>query len=237
MSVTRTDLRFSSWLPALAVVALLAGACGGDDDDAADEAASEVASADASDASASDGEADGTEPDDTESDDGATDAGAGEVDETTTTVPVADDDDDAEAGAEGEVDAGGDDPADVPDETTTTVAPTTTQPSGPTTTLPADTGLPPEDERGENEAGVRIDLDETATLVCANAEFARDSLRSDDLDGALQFTAAAADRAEPSAVTELADLVPQMRAAQTASEIEAVIDETLVICVDRGHQI
>ena len=124
--------------------------------------------------------------------------------------------------------------------TTTTAAPTTTtttEAPATTTTLAAEVGLPPEEERGENEAGVRIDLDETASLACANAEFAREALRTDLLDDALVFTSNAADRAEPSAVVELADLAPTMRAAQSADEIAAVIDQALEICVDLGHQI
>ena len=84
---------------------------------------------------------------------------------------------------------------------------------------------------------MRIDLDETAKLACANAEFARDALRESMLSDAVFFTAAAADRAEPSAVVELAGLVPEMRSAQTDAEIAAVIDEVLVVCVERGHQI
>ncbi len=215
MSEISTDRRVARWLAALAALALLAGACGGDDDPTEDAGADVVEPAD---------ETDGDD-DTTATDDGA--GGDVDADEPTATI-----EDDAAPGPDDE------EPADEPEATTTTsAAPTTTASTATTTTLPAETGLPPEEERGQNEAGVRIDLDETATLTCANAEFARDALRQSLLDDALQYTAAAADRAEPSAVVELAELVPEMRAAQTEAEIEAVIDEALVICVDRGHQI
>ena len=214
MSEISTDRRFARWFAALAALALLAGACGGDDEPSEDAGADVVEPAD---------ETDGDD-DTTATDDGSDDVDA---DEPTATIE--------EGAALGPDD---EEPADEPEATTTTsAAPTTTASTATTTTLPAESGLPPEEERGQNEAGVRIDLDETATLTCANAEFARDALRQSLLDDALQYTAAAADRAEPSAVVELAELVPEMRAAQTEAEIEAVIDEALVICVDRGHQI
>ncbi|MEM9466235.1 MAG: hypothetical protein AAGA90_12745 [Actinomycetota bacterium] len=221
MSQHHADRRFARLVVALAAVALLAAACGGGDDESADDASapSDVADESASASTAADEAEGGT-------DDGAATDTASEPAE-----DAAADGDDATT----ETDTGTDDEPD--DTTTTSAAPTTTESTATTTTLPAETGLPPEDERGENEAGVRIDLDETATLTCANAEFARDALRQSMLDVALQYTAAAADRAEPSAVVELAELVPEMRAAQTEAEIDAVIEETLEICVERGHQI
>ncbi|MEM9519475.1 MAG: hypothetical protein AAGA37_09150 [Actinomycetota bacterium] len=140
-----------------------------------------------------------------------------------------------DADANGDAAADGDDgDPDQPVETTTTTVAATPES---TTTLPAESGLPPVDERGQNDAGVRLDLDETATLACANAEFARDAVRDDLLDDARFFASAAADRAEPSAVTELADLVAEMRAAQTGDEISAIMTTTLDVCVDHGHQL
>lgn len=216
MPETHNRSRLLRLLLAVAVLALVAGGCGSDDD--ADDAGPETSDeANAGDDTTADAESESD-------DDGAGDP----TDETEAGT------DEAEA-----EDASGsdDDTQDEPVDTTTTEAATTTAPPESTTTLAAQVGLPPEDERGENEAGVRIDLDETATLACALAEFARDALRTDMLDIALQDAAAAADRAEPSAVTELAELAPELRAAQTAAEVEAVIDETLDICVERGHQI
>ena len=117
----------------------------------------------------------------------------------------------------------------------TTTTPPSTAPPGPTTTLEAEVGIP-EGGFGENEGGVPIELDETASLACANTEFARDALAADDVAGALSQLLAAADRAEPSSVAPLAELAPSLRAAD-AETAPGLVEQVLGICVDLGHQI
>ena len=246
MSEPQTKRRFARSVVVLAALALLAGSCSGDDDLTEDAVPEEAVPADDATPAVTDDDPEAPAEDDEPAEELDAPAEDDEAvvepeDDTVDEEPDGGDDDPADGGSGtggSGAEAAPDEPADEPAPTTTTEAPTTTTTTeAPTTTLPAATGLPPVEDRGENEAGVRIDLDETATLTCANAEFAREALRMAMLDDALQYAAAAADRAEPSAVVELAQLASQLRAAETAAEVESAIDTTLAICVDRGHQI
>lgn len=206
--------------PAAAFLALglLVTSCG-DDGEAGSSSTTTTAPSDATDSDntvSDNSTSDDTGSDSPHSDDAASDdAGSDDADATATTVP---------------------DPADDA-ETVPTISAPDPDVVIPSVTLPADVGLAPEDERGENEAGVPINLDETASLACANAEFARDAVTADDLDAAIRFLEASADRAEPSAVEAIAEHAGSMRAATTLDEVNAAVTAVLDTCVELGHQI
>ena len=86
-----------------------------------------------------------------------------------------------------------------------------------------------------NDKGDPIRLDETASLACANAEFARDDLRNGDRTAAATDLAAAADRAKPSAVAEIANRAEKMRSALSAAEPLVVVEDFLATCQAKGH--
>lgn len=102
------------------------------------------------------------------------------------------------------------------------------------TTKAAEVGVAPAGEE-VNDKGDPIRLDETASLACANAEFARDDLRNGNRDGALSSLSAAADRAKPSAVKEISSRAEKMRSALSAADPLAVVEDFLVTCQAKGH--
>ena len=201
--------RITAPAAALFALGLLLSSCGDDDSEAdSSSTTTSVAADDTSSDTAADNTADVT-ADDVTTDEVTTDTAS-------TTVP---------------------DPVEDGPETVPTISAPDPDVVIPSSTLPADVGLPPEDERGENEAGVPINLDETASLACANTEFARDAVAAGDADAAVRFLDAAADRAEPSAVDAIAELADSMRAATTLDEADAVVTTVLDTCVELGHQI
>lgn len=86
-----------------------------------------------------------------------------------------------------------------------------------------------------NDKGDIIRLDETASLACANAEFARDDLRNGNRAGAATNLAAAADRAKPSAVADISGRAQKMRTALSAADPLAVVEDFLATCQAKGH--
>jgi hypothetical protein len=104
----------------------------------------------------------------------------------------------------------------------------------PPPTKAAKVGVPPIGE-DINDKGDPIRLDETASLACANAEFARDDLRNGNIDSAIANLKAAADRARPSAVGELAGRADAIRTAVESGKALAVVEAFIAECVARGH--
>ena len=87
-----------------------------------------------------------------------------------------------------------------------------------------------------NEGGVAITLDDSGTLVCARAEFARDQAAAGSPQGAAAMLTLAEEPALASSVTELVGLAEAMRTA-TDANADALADEILQICVAAGPQL
>lgn len=89
-----------------------------------------------------------------------------------------------------------------------------------------------------NSRGVEVRLDEAALLACANNQFAWVDLRSQNADGAAAWLGVAAVRADQSLVAEVMSAANALAAASLdPGSAQAVVDEFLAVCTERGFEV
>lgn len=98
---------------------------------------------------------------------------------------------------------------------------------------PARVGL--SEVRNRNERNEPIELDETASLACANAQFAWVALLQNDPQRARDEVGDAVARAEESAVAEIKAGGGALRRASKAADFRTPIETFLSLCESRGY--
>lgn len=98
---------------------------------------------------------------------------------------------------------------------------------------PAKVGVPA--IRNRNERNQPIELDESASLACASAQFAWVALLEGDRPRAETELAVTIARAEVSEVTEVATGAAPLKAAAEAPNLQAKVETFLKMCESRGY--
>ena len=98
---------------------------------------------------------------------------------------------------------------------------------------PARVGL--SEERNRNERNEPIELDETASLACANAQFAWVATLQNDRFRATEEVAVAAARAEASAVVAIREGGAALGRDGKGSDVRSPVETFLRICVRNGY--
>lgn len=100
----------------------------------------------------------------------------------------------------------------------------------------ARSGLPPAGQEPLTPRGVRLRLDETASLACAHAQFALEALEGGDQATFGQELAAVGRWGGPSANASIAAAARNLAAAAaTATAQGADVEAFLAVCTANGH--
>ncbi|NLA35766.1 MAG: hypothetical protein GX868_08755 [Actinobacteria bacterium] len=89
-----------------------------------------------------------------------------------------------------------------------------------------------------NSRGAELRLDDAALLACANNQFAWVDLRARNIESAAAWLGVAAVRADQSLVAEIkASAAALAAAALDAGSGQAIVEEFLTVCTERGFEV